>query len=76
MMRSKRVDHCTLDDHAGPVVMVRRYGNVGGEFGQLFVCLVHDGDAADPDKINPSFGRKRCANRACLRRWEHPGDCP
>jgi len=64
-----------MEGHDRPTSMTRRYGDVGGHFVELRICVLHDGDAADPHKINPGFGRKRCANRGCLRRWEHPGDC-
>lgn len=75
--RRTRRDICTLDEHDGaPFVMTRRHAAVGDLYAQVFVCALHDGDAAHADKINPSFGRKRCANRECLRRWEHPGLCP
>lgn len=66
-----------MDGHGDhPVIMTRRFGDVGGEFGQLFVCPMHDGAAYDHDKINPTFGRRRCANRGCANRWEHVGACP
>jgi len=74
--RRARVDQCTMEGHDHPVSMTRRYADVNGVFAELRICQLHDGDAAYPHKINPTFGRKRCPNRTCLRRWAHPGDCP
>ena len=61
-------------DH--PVIMTRRYGNVGGEYGQVLVCPMHDGDAFDADLVSPMFGKRRCSKPGCANRWEHDGACP
>lgn len=77
-LRRERADLCTMDGHGGQAfVMTRRYANVSGTYTQIYACILCDGDAARSDKINPTFGRKRCRKTAdCLRRWEHPGNCP
>lgn len=65
-----------MDSHDNARVMTRRYAEVNGEFVQLWICPEHDGDAADVTMIHPEYGRRRCPNRECLRRWEHQGKCP